>query len=50
MRAKGYKCYNVLCGSCIFHAMCGEPGDAPLTCADRVVNDENKTEEEADNG
>lgn len=37
MRAKGYKCCNVKCGSCVAHSMCGEPGDAALSCTNRIV-------------
>ena len=37
MRAKGYKCSNVKCNSCIAHCMCGELGDAALDCVNRVV-------------
>lgn len=38
MRTKGYKCYNVKCESCICKTLCGEPEDAALGCASRVVN------------
>lgn len=37
-RTKGYKCYNIQCGSCIGKTLCGEPGDAALSCQDRVVD------------
>ena len=37
MRAKGYKCSNVKCNSCIAHCMCGELGDAALDCVNRVA-------------
>ena len=36
-RTKGYKCSNVYCGSCIGKSLCGEPGDSPLQCADRLA-------------
>lgn len=38
MRTKGYKCYNVNCGSCICKTLCGEPADTALGCASRMVN------------
>ena len=38
MRTKGFKCYNVKCGSCIGKTLCGEPADAALGCANRMVN------------
>lgn len=38
MRTKGYKCYNVNCGSCICKTLCGKPADTALGCASRVVN------------
>ena len=37
-RTKGYKCYNIQCGSCIGKTLCGEPGDAALWCQDRVFD------------
>ena len=36
-RTKGYKCFNVKCGSCIGKTLCGEPEDTALVCVDRVV-------------
>ena len=36
-RAKGYKCFNIKCGSCIGKTLCGEPEDTALVCVDRVV-------------
>ena len=38
MRSTGYKCYNIKCGSCMGKTLCGETGDAALSCADRLVN------------
>ena len=38
MRTKGYKCYNVKCGSCMGKTFCGESEDAALGCANRMVN------------
>lgn len=37
-RTKGFKCYNIQCGSCIGKTLCGEPADAALVCADRIVD------------
>lgn len=37
MRTRGYKCYNIRCGSCIGKALCGEPADTALGCASRMV-------------
>ena len=34
-RAKGYKCFNIKCGSCIGKTLCGEPEDTALVCVDR---------------
>lgn len=36
-RTKGYKCFNVKCGSCIGKTICGEPEDTALVCVDRVI-------------
>lgn len=36
-RTKGYKCSNVYCGSCRGESLCGESGDSPLQCPDRLV-------------
>ena len=36
-RSKGYKCFNIKCGSCIGKALCGEPEDTALVCVDRVI-------------
>ena len=36
-RTKGYKCFNIKCGSCIGKTLCGEPEDTALVCVDRVV-------------
>ena len=36
-RTKGYKCFNIECGSCIGKTLCGEPEDTALGCAGRVV-------------
>ena len=36
-RTKGYKCFNIKCGSCIGKALCGEPEDTALVCVDRVI-------------
>ena len=36
-RTKGYKCFNIKCGSCIGKTLCGEPEDAALGCVERVV-------------
>lgn len=36
-RAKGYKCYNSICRSCV-GTFCNEPGDNALYCAGRSVN------------
>lgn len=36
-RSKGYKCFNIKCGSCIGKTLCGEPEDTALVCVDRVV-------------
>lgn len=36
-RAKGYKCFNIKCGSCIGKTLCGEPEDTALVCVDRVI-------------
>ena len=38
MRAKGYKCSNVKCGSCVSHSLCGEPADTALGCVNRMVS------------
>ena len=38
MRTKGYKCYNIKCGSCMGKTLCGEPEDAALSCVNRLVN------------
>ena len=38
MRSKGYKCYNYYCKGRVGDSpQCGEPGDAALSCQDRVV-------------
>ena len=37
MRTKGYKCYNIKCGSCVCKTLCGEPADTALGCASRMV-------------
>lgn len=37
MRTKGYKCYNIKCGSCVGKTLCGEPEDTALGCASRMV-------------
>ena len=36
-RTKGYKCFNIKCGSCIGKTLCGEPADTALGCDSRVV-------------
>ena len=36
-RAKGYKCFNIKCGSCIGKTLCGEPEDTALVCVDRDI-------------
>ena len=36
-RTKGYKCFNIKCGSCIGKTLCGEPEDTALGCVDRIV-------------
>lgn len=36
-RTKGYKCFNIKCGSCIGKALCGEPEDTALGCVARVI-------------
>ena len=36
-RSKGYKCFNIKCGSCIGKTRCGEPEDTALVCVDRVI-------------
>ena len=36
-RARGYKCFNIKCGSCIGKTLCGEPEDTALVCVDRVI-------------
>ena len=36
-RAKGYKCFNIKCGSCIGKTLCGEPEDTALGCVGRVI-------------
>ena len=36
-RTKGYKCFNIKCGSCIGKTLCGEPEDTALVCVDRVI-------------
>ena len=36
-RTKGYKCFNIKCGSCIGKTLCGEPDDTALVCVDRVI-------------
>ena len=36
-RPKGYKCFNIKCGSCIGKTLCGEPEDTALVCVDRVI-------------
>ena len=36
-RTKGYKCFNIKCGSCIGKTLCGEPEDTALGCVGRVV-------------
>ena len=36
-RSKGYKCFNIKCGSCIGKTLCGEPEDTALGCVGRVV-------------
>lgn len=38
MRTKGYKCYNIKCGSCMGKTLCGAEGDSALSCVDRLVN------------
>lgn len=38
MRTKGYKCYNYHCKGRVGDSLlCGEPGDIPLNCEDRIV-------------
>ena len=37
IRTKGYKCFNIKCGSCIGKVLCGEPEDTALVCVDRVI-------------
>lgn len=37
MRTKGYKCFNIKCGSCIGKTLCGEPEDTALGCVNRVA-------------
>ena len=37
IRTKGYKCFNIKCGSCIGKTLCGEPEDTALVCVDRVI-------------
>lgn len=37
-RTKGYKCYNIQCGSCIGKTLCGEPEDAALGCENRIIS------------
>ena len=36
-RSKGYKCFNIKCGSCVGKTLCGEPEDTALVCVDRVI-------------
>ena len=36
-RTKGYKCFNIKCGSCIGKTLCGEPEDTALVCVGRVI-------------
>ena len=36
-RTKGYKCFNIKCGSCIGKTLCGEQEDTALVCVDRVI-------------
>lgn len=36
-RAKGYKCYNSICRSCV-GTFCNEPGDNALYCTGRSAN------------
>ena len=36
-RTKGYKCFNIKCGSCIGKTLCGEPEDTALGCVARVI-------------
>ena len=36
-RTKGYKCFNIKCGSCIGKTLCGEPEDTALGCVGRVI-------------
>ena len=36
-RTKGYKCFNIECGSCIGKTLCGEPEDTALGCVGRVI-------------
>ena len=36
-RTKGYKCFNIKCGSCIGKTLCGEPEDTALGCVGRIV-------------
>ena len=37
MITKGYKCFNIKCGSCIGKTLCGEPEDTALGCVNRVA-------------
>ena len=36
-RTKGYKCFNIMCNSCIGKTLCGEPEDTALRCVDRII-------------
>ena len=36
-KTKGYKCFNIKCGSCIGKTLCGEPEDTALGCVGRVI-------------
>ncbi len=39
MTSKGYKCFNYRCGGRIGDSyFCGESGDTPLFCVDRIIN------------
>lgn len=38
-RSRGYKCYNIDCGSCIGKTLCGEPEDAAIGCDNRIVTE-----------
>lgn len=36
-RTKGYKCFNIKCGSCIGKTLCGEPEETAIGCVDRII-------------